>query len=120
MEDNIGLEDMFEVVIQPEHAKGVLRDLQNKYNMSTFDFLSFYKEGIIPIPQKDGERWIFQLNLFLTADGDLGELIDGRYFGNNCNTDPLDDFYDTPCTKKGQPENTEEVIMTSSFCLLFC
>jgi len=119
MEDNIRLEDMFEVVIQPEHAKGVLRDLQNKYNMSTFEFLSFYNEGIIPIPSKDADRWLFQLNLFLAAEGDLGELIDGRYIGDNCNTDPLNDFYDTPCTNIGQPENTEEVTVTSSFCFLF-
>ncbi len=114
MEETISFEDMFEIVVQPDHSKNVLNRFQNKYNMSTLDFLSYYKEGIVPIPAIDANRWLHQLSLFITAEGDLGELIDSRYSCSYCNTTSYEDFYYTSCAQKGQP-GAEEVIATSFF-----
>lgn len=129
MDTGFRIEDLFEVVIQPEHSKGILINLQTKYKISTKEFLAFYHEGIpVPIPPEDIDNWLFQYELFIAAEGDLGELIEGfsSSNGNSCGKESFS-FFDDPFSweelmeKVGQPDkNGEEVILTSSFSFLFC
>ena len=72
----ITLEDMVKVVQQPEHSKQKLIAYQEKYGISTIDFVLWHKEGIpLPINDKDYRDWQFQLEMFLSTEGDIMELI---------------------------------------------
>jgi hypothetical protein len=69
-------EELFETVVQPDYAMRVLNDLQMKYGFDTIEFLQLYcKDGFdLSISSSDARKWLFQLRLFLAAEGDLNDL----------------------------------------------
>jgi hypothetical protein len=77
----ITLEDLIKVVQQPEHSRQKLIAYQEKYGISTVEFVLWHKEGIpLPITDKDCKDWQFQLEMFLAAEGDMLELTQrGRF-----------------------------------------
>ncbi len=73
--EKITLEDFIKVVQQPEHSKQKLIAYQEKYGISTVEFVLWYKEGItLPITDRDCKDWQFQLEMFLATEGDMLEL----------------------------------------------
>jgi hypothetical protein len=76
MENREKLEQLFNIVVQPDHARKVLQELQTKHGYDTVEFLRLYQDGFdLNIPARDVNKWLFQVKLFTTTDGDLGELV---------------------------------------------
>lgn len=74
---NIQFHELFEIVQQPDHSRGKLLALQKKYKIDSLQFFSLYKEGIdLPISEKDRDNWLFQLEMFISTDGDIFDLVD--------------------------------------------
>lgn len=82
----IKLEDLIEVVMQPDYSKQKLLDLQTRYNLDTVQFIEFvglYKEGIpLPVDSKDMDNWLFHLKMFLASGGEILELVNDFSFDN--------------------------------------
>lgn len=78
---SITLQDLVEVVTQPEYSKSKLLALQEKYNLDTIQAIRLYREGIpLPISSKDMENWLFQFDMFVATDGNIFDLIDAHTF----------------------------------------
>lgn len=99
------LEDLFKVVIEPDHSRGILLNLQNRYQLNTQEFLRLYYEGIpLPMPTKDIDNWLFEYEMFIACEGDLGELGSAKEEEND------DPFLWKETINRGQPiKKTEEV-----------
>lgn len=114
MQESPAIEDLFEVVIEPDYSRGILKEFQKKYGISTYDFVQFYNHGFtLPIPLSDIREWLHSYKMFLMAEGDPEELID-----------PCENFIDTPYydflweeTRQAK-ENSEEAA-ASSFIYVF-
>ena len=68
--NQISWDELINVVQQPVHAQQQLIGLQEKYGITTSEFLVFYKEGIcLPISDRDIREWLFQREMFLITGG---------------------------------------------------
>lgn len=79
--ENFILSDLIKVVQQPEHSKQKLIAYQEKYGISTMEFIMLHKEGIpLPIPDKDVRDWHFQLTMYVITEGDIMDLKNAESF----------------------------------------
>ncbi len=58
--EDINIEELFDVVNQPEHSTKVLLDYQNKYGVNTLELFSKDYEVVAhPIKREDYLDWLF-------------------------------------------------------------
>lgn len=100
--NGVSKDQFFRVIQEPDHSKRALLDLQDRYQISTIDFLFLYKQGFeIPIPEKDVEDWLFEYEVFRAADGELTELLK-NFRKMSETTDGCDDPFVLQDTLNGQ------------------
>jgi len=85
---DINLEDVFEIVEEPEHSKNVLLDFQEKYNIDSEELYLFYQQnGInyeeLPISEEDFKSWIHHFIIFKENGGDPWELKESDIWKEN-------------------------------------
>jgi hypothetical protein len=76
---NINLEDVFEIVEEPEHSKNILLNFQEKYNIDSEDLYLFYQQnGInheeLSVTEEDFKSWIHHFIIFKENGGNPWEL----------------------------------------------
>lgn len=75
------LEDLIEVVYEPDFSKSILLELQKKYNLNTVRFYELYKEGMVPgVSLEDAENWIYNFEIFMLSKGNIKELVEDFLF----------------------------------------
>jgi len=116
-DEEVMLEDLFEVVSQPEYSRDTLWSLEAKYDMCTFDFVRLYNEEMpLIVPARDAAYWIFHWEQFLTSEGNIDELSSHFFNDHGYESDPnkeiLVDFLDDPLLI-GQPLDISEETLRS-------
>ena len=87
---DISLEDVFEVVEEPEHSKNVLLNFQEKYDIDSEELYLFYQQsGInyeeLPITEEDFKSLIHHFIIFKENGGDPWELKKSDIWKENTN-----------------------------------
>jgi hypothetical protein len=120
-DEEILLEDLFEVVFQPEYSRDMLLSLEAKYDMYTLDFVRLYNEEMpLIVPGRDASYWIYHWEQFIASEGNIDELTSHFFnadddYGSERTKDDLAHFLDDP-SLIGQPlDISEETITVSSF-----
>ncbi|WP_054696408.1 hypothetical protein [Syntrophomonas palmitatica] len=81
MHTQMPYEDFVKIVYEPEHSKNILLELQQKYNLDTMQFISWYREGIpLPVEARDCRNWLYNFEIFIRAEGDIFELLQSSQF----------------------------------------
>lgn len=113
MNNDFELEDLFDVVVEPEHSKSELIRMQMKYNMTTEDFMkSDYSDLSFTLADNEIEYWSYQYEMYLEAEGDPEELI-SEYFSMVLYNDfPFDD---NPSFNKIEENSDKKEVSTTSF-----
>lgn len=117
MDEEVRIEDLFEVVSQPEYSLEILLSLQSKYDMLTQDFVRQYcEESPLAVPPKDAAYWLFHWEQFVATEGNENDLtshfFDLDYGYNLDRISELSLLYDDPLLI-GQVK--EEAVLASSF-----
>jgi len=100
--NRISEDQFFMKLEEPDYSKSVLLDLQDRYQISTIDFLFLFKQGFaLPILEKDIEEWLFEYDVFRAADGELNELLK-NFRKMSETTDDCDDPFVLQDTLNGQ------------------
>jgi len=99
---DINLEEIFEIVEEPEHSKSVLLDLQDKYNIDSEELYLFYQQnGInyeeLPITEEDFKSWIHHFIIFEENGGDPWELKELNIWEDDLNYQNKEEDY-SPCS----------------------
>lgn len=99
---DINLEEIFEIVEEPEHSKSVLLDFQKKYNYdSELLFLLYQQNGInyeeLNITEEDFRSWIHHFIIFRENGGNPWELKEIEDWENNPNNQNKEENY-SPCS----------------------
>jgi len=84
---NINIDDLFDVVVEPEHSKKILIDLQKKYNYDSLKLYDAYNQGAIDvenlnISQDKLNYWIHHFIIYKENGGDLWELKENKEWDN--------------------------------------
>lgn len=66
--------EFIEIVEEPMFSFGELKKFEEKYCMNTLDFYNEYRSGLLPV-LKDFEKWAYNFEIFLEADGDIEWLL---------------------------------------------
>jgi len=77
MEFNI--EEVFNIVKEPEHSREVLLKFQEKYGYDSVQLYRWYKQGLInlkelDISKREFDSWIHHFLVYKESGGDLWEL----------------------------------------------
>ena len=85
---DINIDDFFDVVVEPEHSKKILVDLQNKYNYDSLKLYEAYKQdainvGDLNISQDKLNHWIHHFIIYKENGGDLWELKENTEWDTN-------------------------------------
>lgn len=99
---DINLEEIFEVVGEPEHSKTVLLNFQRKYNYDSETLYLFYQQnGInleeLNIKKEDFKSWIHHFIIFKENGGDPWELKKFEDWEDNPNNQNKAENY-SPCS----------------------
>jgi hypothetical protein len=99
---DINLEDIFEIVEEPEHSKNVLLNFQEKYNIDSEELYLFYQQnGInyeeLPVTEEDFKSWIHHFIIFKENGGDPWELKESDIWEENTNYQNKEENY-SPCS----------------------
>ena len=75
----ININEIFDVVIEPEHSKSVLKDLEDKYGYDSIELYHLHKQGLIDykdleITKREFNSWIHHFIIFKENGGDPWEL----------------------------------------------